>query len=126
MSHFKKQLVLEKLTFSLASTTAVGSVDGPILQVPHWWCVCMVKCFTQQTQYSSEPKVKCLHPGSGRSTSFEPMFLNGSVSLILMANLIPVMRPTGKPLFNKIVTIKVKHYLFCKIAHDIIFARFSL
>lgn len=56
---------LTPYTRSLGSTTASGSEDGPILQVPTWWWRLVVNCRAVQAQYSSLAKGKCLQAGNG-------------------------------------------------------------
>lgn len=70
-------------------TTAFLSVFGPILQVPAWWCICMVSVWTQHAQYWSVPYVRCLQPGTVRVFRVDPNFWNEGVLFSSMAILIP-------------------------------------
>lgn len=52
-------------TLSWASTTASGSVSGPILHVPTWCPRVVAICRTAQAQYESLPNGTFLQPGTG-------------------------------------------------------------
>lgn len=72
-------------TLNCGSTTASGSVSGPILHVPTWWWRLVVNCLTAHAQYASDPNGSCSQPGNGTDSSVEPNCWNAWVSLITIA-----------------------------------------
>jgi len=72
-------------TLSFVSTTASGSVSGPILQVPDWWCRLVDTSPVAHIQYASDLNGSCSQPGNGIGSSLDPYFWNAGVSLTAMA-----------------------------------------
>lgn len=72
-------------TLSLGSTTASGSVSGPILHVPDWWCRLVDTSPVAHHQYASDMNGSCSHPGNGIGSSLDPNAWNDFVSLTAIA-----------------------------------------
>ncbi|KAE9541816.1 hypothetical protein AGLY_003807 [Aphis glycines] len=72
-------------TLSFESTTASGSVSGPILQVPDWWCRLVDTNPVAHIQYASDINFSCSQPGNGIGNSLDPYFWNAGVSLTAIA-----------------------------------------
>lgn len=76
-------------TRSLESTTAVGSWEEPILQVPTGWYIVWVEVLATQARYSSPRKGYGSQPGNFVLKSRAPSRFIGGVCAIEMDSFIP-------------------------------------
>lgn len=68
-------------TLSLESTTAAGSVAGPILHEPAWWFSGPVSCRTAHLQYSSLA-YGCCEQACSRGLASVTLYLAKEVALL--------------------------------------------